>query len=314
MPKYSLNPFTNRLDRTLTDAEVTALVADTYLKLDCSNDPLTGDLTLNNTLTALTLPGFTTKSILFIGAAGVLSQDNSSLNYTDATDTLYAYILASTALNLSGWTTGSVPFMSATGYLTEDTDFNFITGSNTLNVPNATLTGNVTLDSDTGGLILGADQDCTIYHSGANLMITNSTGDTYLSTAGYQFAFTGCDLVQIRSIDMGTTIADAGIFTMTMGAQIGDPIFTVDMANDATGNTTFTTDTGDMVFVSGGGDVSFSDDNVTTTGTMTAEHIHSTDDLQVDDLGTFEGVGGTAVRANNDIILKSGERLVYDGS
>ena len=46
-----------------------------------------------------------------------------------------------------------------------------------------TMTGNLTIDSDSVGLILGDDQDATIFHDGTNLQIENSTGFTGISGA-----------------------------------------------------------------------------------------------------------------------------------
>jgi hypothetical protein len=71
---------------------------------------------------------------------------NGNFTYTPGTGVLYSLVLSSTGLTLSGWTTGSIPFMSGTGYFTEDTDFNFITGTNTLNVPNIVATGSLDVD------------------------------------------------------------------------------------------------------------------------------------------------------------------------
>ena len=44
---FKYNPFTKKLDRVLTDAELVTLLADDFLKLDCSNDPLTDDLEIS---------------------------------------------------------------------------------------------------------------------------------------------------------------------------------------------------------------------------------------------------------------------------
>lgn len=140
--RIAANPVTGAL---LIDGTSLYTTLDTrYLMLNGTNDPLTGDLTLNNTATALTMPGFTATGVPYFGTGGLMSADAAYFYYTIATHTLYSYILSSTALQLSGWTTASIPFMSATGYLTEDTDFNFATGTNTLNSPNITATGVIT--------------------------------------------------------------------------------------------------------------------------------------------------------------------------
>ena len=46
MPDKKFNPFTKKLDYVISSAEVVAIGDVYYLRLDCSNDPLTGQLTI----------------------------------------------------------------------------------------------------------------------------------------------------------------------------------------------------------------------------------------------------------------------------
>ena len=68
---------------TIDNVRSVGWLDDNYLRLDCTNSPLTGDLTLNSTETALTMPAFTAGSVLFAGAGGVVSQDNDGLFWDD---------------------------------------------------------------------------------------------------------------------------------------------------------------------------------------------------------------------------------------
>lgn len=72
--------------RTNVTVDTTITGDSTYLRLDATNDPMTGDLTLNNTATALTLPAFTQGSIAFFGAGGVISEDNTNFFWDDTND------------------------------------------------------------------------------------------------------------------------------------------------------------------------------------------------------------------------------------
>ena len=59
------------------------------------------------------------------------------------------------------------------------------------------------------------------------------------------------------------------------------------------------------------GDIDFDiTGSLTATKTVQAEHLYSTDDLQVDSVGTFDGDGVDTPA----IIIKSGTRLVFDGA
>jgi hypothetical protein len=49
--------------------------------------------------------------------------------------------------------------------------------------------------------------------------------------------------------------------------------------------------------------------SLTATATVQAEHLYSTDDLQVDGTGTFDGDG-----SDNAVIVRSSKRLVFDGA
>jgi hypothetical protein len=201
MPKYGYNPFTKKLDRTLTDAEIVALLADNFLKLDCSNDPLTDDL--------------------------AISQAGVSFMTVGSTD----HLVAGIRFQRSDWGTDIY------------TDYSFYDNS----------AGDLLLDKLISAVttnILTYDEDIARW---------TFTGDVYT----------------------------ASIFN-------GGIVRTNNYQNSA----------GDESFVWADADDWWELSN----------DLKVMSDLEVVDTGTFGGTSGVAVRANNDIILKSGERLVFDGS
>jgi len=193
--EWTWNSFTGELD----NIGLSSGTADsTYLRLDCSNDPLTGDLELNNSATALNLPGFTTKSVPYIGASGYLSQDNSRLNYDSGTDTLYAWIMSTTALYVSGWTEGWCLYAGASGLMSGENAYTYTAATDTLNVPNITMSGASILADSTASSILtlggtggSHNESLTIdFDWGANsIQIGTGSGATLVqSTIDWAFA------------------------------------------------------------------------------------------------------------------------------
>lgn len=75
------------------------------------------------TFVGLTLSGLTAKSVLFAGAGGVVSQDNTQFYYDDPTDTLYVAnlsLLAGGLITVPGLTPGQVVFPGTGGVLSGD--------------------------------------------------------------------------------------------------------------------------------------------------------------------------------------------------
>jgi len=198
---WKFNPFTNRLDRTLTDAELVALLADDFLKLDCSNDPLTADLEI--------------------------SQAGASFLTVTSTD----HLIAGIRLKRSIWGTDSY------------TDYSLY-------------------DNSAGDLLL----------------------DKLLSSVTTNI------LTYDEDIARWTFVGDVH----TLGIFNGGIVRTNNYQNSV----------GDESFVWADADDWWELSN----------DLKVMSDLTVVDTGTFGGTSGVAVRANNDIILKSGEKLIYDGA
>jgi len=127
-----------------------------YLRLNTANDPLTGDLTLNSTTTALTLPSFTQGSIPFIGASGVLSQNNSVFFWNNSASEMY----------VGGNTSG---------------------GANIVLFGAADPRLGILIGGDGLKLALGIGEDATIQYDGTNMIFDSAE----VGTGFYQFLHTG---------------------------------------------------------------------------------------------------------------------------
>jgi len=98
---HKFNPYANHLDRVLSSAEIQAIGDARYLKLDCSNDPLTGSLDINGSVSAAANTDVTN----ILGRTKVYSfySDYMMLSHYDVADgTNYALIqgaLGDTVLN-----------------------------------------------------------------------------------------------------------------------------------------------------------------------------------------------------------------------
>jgi hypothetical protein len=72
--KFNFNPFTGKLDQTANKQAEIPDIATTYLKLDCSNDPLTGDLSTNENVYLLD------NKRIYLGAGNDLSLYHNGTN------------------------------------------------------------------------------------------------------------------------------------------------------------------------------------------------------------------------------------------
>jgi len=186
---------------------------------------------ISTTGTGSSFGGITDTSItnhhVVFSKSGVLSGE-ARMTYDDDTDILEVWIVKTTALGVSGWTTNSIPFMAATDYFTEDTDFNFVSATDTLYVPNIINT-------------MAADDTYAIYIDG----VTNANtvaGTTYgIHTELENSSASGTHIGHKIGLDLLTT---AGASTIGYGIWS-------DVSREATGSYSNTTGIGKMVAVIG---------------------------------------------------------------
>lgn len=156
-----------------------------------------------------------------------------------------------------------------------------LTGGDWTAINNLTM-GTATVNTGVFSMIQGgvaSDPTFSITLAGDNAYIDQTIGDLYLSSDGtiffdnplytnqtVTFGGTTVDyLLDLGDMDIGTITANGGNFQMTQGAVAGDPTFTITQSgNDVTINQTI----GDMTISAGGGDISFLDENLDTTGTL----------------------------------------------
>jgi hypothetical protein len=191
--------------RTYTSAEIDALIAAlgaTYLKLDCSNDPLIGDLNITGTITTTGVGsfGFDTDTIHFMGRSAIGGIGD------------YAYF---TRADYTGATDYALAFGAARDLYVKGTLIDFWSGA-ALNVQVAAI-------SQTGFLIyngkllqidsLGADKHIQISHNDVNGLITSSDGtisfdNENLTTSGEVNVFNNIEILgnyYLRFRDLGDT-------------------------------------------------------------------------------------------------------------
>ena len=225
----------------------------TYLKLDASNDPLTGDLTLNNSATALTLPAFTAGSVLFAGTGGVISQDNANLVWNDTnkwlgigiTPTTKVEVEESREISTSATSVYSSKFTFKPNVLVDQTDksmgaMQFVTRSegshnyywtrgitgvashSGTGIVNSALgvASNVQLE-EVGGSITNA----YAYHAGppqrysGDKTISNAYG-LFIVTQKQSFVTTGYGVYQTGTGDINYFAGNIGIRTTAPGAKL----------------------------------------------------------------------------------------------
>ena len=217
-----------------------------YLKLDCSNDPLTAALDIWGNLSVYDALHTSYIRMYHDGTVGNLVTNAGDISINPGGPNNINLMLG----DALGVNVVSIQDSGNVERASIDSDGNFTT---------------VAYYYAYNGVNYGA-----FYHDGADIMISGNAGDITLFTPS----------------DVNVLLSDA----------LGVSLFRV---QDSGINTVLSID---------------SNGNLISIATVQAEHLYSTDDLQVDDTGTFEGASGTAVRANNDIVIKSGERLVFDGS
>ncbi len=204
---------------------------------------------------AVTLPGFTQSSVLYIGSGGAVSQDNANLSWNDATKKLIIGSLATPgSLDMYGETTlynnfsqsGAGTFSTGTGNVSLNGN-TAVTGSNTF----STGTGNVTFNnvyttfSAVNPVIDTANASSTLaINTTTNRPVTFGTGlVTANNFASSSSAITGGTItgMTIDNSAIGVTAPAAGNFTSIGATTPGAGAFTT---LTSSGNATLATGLG----------------------------------------------------------------------
>ena len=120
---------------------------------------------------------------------------------------------------------------------------------------------------------------------------THAQIDTHLALVNEHIDWTAAtaNFLTTGNVTIGSATANAGVFSMIQGGVASDPTFTITQSGN---NVTINQTVGDMTITAGGGDISFGDENLTTTGQI--------------NLGSVGANIITATNANGDLRLGAG--------
>jgi len=247
-----------------------------------SGDKVEGGTIAGTTITALTTAGITASANIDIGS----------------------YNLRASTLTADSQSSGSVAIYGANGVLSEDSDLTF--SGSTLSATNVAISGTLTTTGSVqevsttnlnvqDPLILLNKYDLQPSNNvfDAGIVIKRGSSDSAPANVAMIWDESANTFGFIDTDDDGTT---AGNVTVTdyenlrVGALTADDASTfTSTISTATGSTI-----GNLTFANGSitdssGAISFGDENLTTTGTFSAEHLTSTDDATIADTISIDG-------------------------
>ena len=241
------------------------------------------DVAVTTTATEINLiDGGTSRGTTAVATGdGILINDGGTMRMTNV-DTVSTYFSSHTVGGGNLVTTGALGSGSiAAGFGNIDNGASNITSGGLVRLDVDADADDISADSATGRLTLGASQDLNLYHGGTNSYIVNSTGDLILlsGASDEDMIFKGNDggaVITALTLDMSA--AGAATFNSTVtgttfvGALTGNVTGTADVATVAT-TVTITdnesTNESNALIFTAGGDVDGGNIGLESDGTLT---------------------------------------------
>ena len=285
--------------------------------LTLANNQISGDEVEGGTINAVTITGLTT--------AGITASANIDIG---------SYTLRASNILADSMTSGRVAFYGTDGVLADDSDMTFAGSTLTVTdlVVGGTLTtaGAVEISSTTLNvedplvLLNKYDSQPTNNAYDAGVLIKRGSGDSGPANVAMiwdestnQFAF-------IDTTEDGTTAGNVGITdyeNLRVGALTADDASTfTSTISTATGSTIGNLTLANGSITDSSGAISFGNENLSTTGTFSAEHLTTTDDLTVSGLATVgetlavTGVATFTAQSVHNGGMSTGALILNDGS
>ena len=280
--------------------------------LTLAANQISGDKVEGGTIAATTISSLTT--------AGITASANIDIG---------GYDLRAATITADGLTSGRVVFAGTNGVLSDDSDLTFsgstLTATNVAISGTLTTTGSVQEVSTTNlnvedPLILLNKYDSQPGNNlfDAGIIIKRGSSDSAPANVGIIWDESADTFSFVDTSEDGTTAGNVSITdyeNLRVGALTADDASTL-----ATGSTIGNLTLANGSITDSSGAISFGDENLTTTGTFSAEHLTSTDDLTVSGLATIGetlGVTGIATFTAQSVHnggLSTGALVMNDGS